>query len=812
MSSGEAEGGGFGALLRGYRSASGLTQEELASRSGLSLRAIGSMEQGQTTRPYPDSVRSLADALALPGPQREQLIQAARRATPDDSGSIAGGGRTDGSDLPGRPAGGTQPAMVVPRQLPPAVRHFAGRARELRMLAGLPEPGAGAGAGAGGSLPVVVIAGTAGVGKTALAVHWAHRAASQFADGQLYVDLRGFDPSAEPAAAAEALQGFLVALGVPPGQVPAGVQDRAGLFRSLLASRSVLIVLDNARDAGQVRPLLPGNPACLVVVTSRSELAGLVAADDAGPLLLDVLTFADARELLARRLGEGRVAAEPSAAAELIGICARLPLALAVVAARAAVSPGLALQEISADMQLTAGELTTGTQVPAGADAAGMQVRAGTLDAMDTGEAATSLRAVFSWSYRELSGPAARMFRLLGVHPGPDITPAAAASLAGLPARQSRAVLRELARCHLVTGQPQGRLAFHDLLRAYAADRALAQDSEKDRRAALHRMLDHYLHTAHTAARLLFPPADIDALDPAQPGVTPEDMTGYDQAMAWFEAEHRVLLTVIQLAAGTGFDAYAARLPSALTVFLDRRGYWDDYTASQRTALAASQRLADRLGQARAHRGLGHASTRQGAFSDARAHFAQSLQVYRQLGDRTGQARVCMGLAYVYERQARHPEALASSLEALDHYRAAGNRPRQANALNNIGWCHAEMGNYQQALSFCHQAISLDQEFGNQHGEAADWDSLGYAHYQLADYAQAASCHQKAAGLFGVSGDRGGHAVALEHLGDARLAAGDPQTARQSFQQALTIYDDLGSGDAEPVRAKLRKASRQRTP
>jgi tetratricopeptide (TPR) repeat protein len=653
--------------------------------------------------------------------------------------------------------------------------------------------------------------------KTALAVHWAHRAASRFADGQLYVDLRGFGPSAEPVAAAEALRGFLVALGVPPGQVPAGVQDRAGLFRSLLASRSMLIVLDNAREAGQVRPLLPGNPACLVVVTSRSELAGLVAADGAGPLPLDVLTFADARELLARRLGQGRVAAEPYAAAELIGICARLPLALAIVAARAAVSPGLALQEISADMQLTAGELsagelTTGTQVPAWAGAAGMQVRAGTLDAMDTGEAATSLRAVFSWSYRERSGPAARMFRLLGVHPGPDITPAAAASLAGLPAHQSRAVLRELAGCHLVTGQPRGRFAFHDLLRAYAADRALAQDSEKDRRAALHRMLDHYLHTAHTAALLLFPPADIDALDPAQPGVTPEDMTGYDQAMAWFEAEHRVLLTVIQLAAGTGFDAYAARLPSALTVFLDRRGYWDDYTATQRTALAASQRLADRLGQARAHRGLGHASTRQGAFSDARAHFAQSLQVYRQLGDRTGQARVCMGLAYVYERQAKYPETLAISLEALDHYRAAGNQARQANALNNIGWCHAQMGNYQQALAFCHQAISLDQELGNQHGEAADWDSLGYAHYQLADYAQAASCHQKSAGLFGAYGDRDGQAAAFEHLGDARLAAGDPQTARQSWQQALTIYDDLGSGDAEPVRAKLRKASLQRTP
>jgi transcriptional regulator with XRE-family HTH domain len=342
MSSAEATGGGFGELLRQCRSASGLTQEELAGRAGLSVRAIAKMEGGATIRPYRRSVQLIADALELHGPEREQLAQAARPRAAE----IAGTSRQNRA-VPA--AGVTQPPTAIPRQLPAATPHFTGRAAEIEALNGLLE----AAAETGGTVLISAIAGTAGVGKTALAVRWAHQVADRFADGQLYVDLRGFDPSGEPVRPAEAIRGLLDALGVPSGQIPVTTQAQAGLYRSLLAVRNVLVVLDNARDAAQVRPLLPGNRACLVVVTSRSQLSGLIAIDGACPLYLDVLTPAEAIELLARRLGPERLAIEPRAADELIGLCARLPLALAIVAARAALNPMLTLEEITAGLRLT---------------------------------------------------------------------------------------------------------------------------------------------------------------------------------------------------------------------------------------------------------------------------------------------------------------------------------------------------------------------------------------------------------------------------------------------------------------------------
>jgi len=753
-----------------------MTQEELAERSGLSARTIANMERGRTTRPFSGSVRRIADALALPSPEREHLVQAARRG----AAQVAW---MPGQSRSGRATGGSQPAVAVPRQLPPAVPHFAGRADELKALTSLLDGAAGV----AGTVVISAITGTAGIGKTALAAHWAHQAADRFADGQLYVNLRGFDPSGEPVPPAEALREFLDALGVPSGQIPATTQARAGLYRSLLASRSMLILLDNARDAAQVRPLLPGASACMVVVTSRSQLAGLVAADGAFPLFLDVLTHADARELLARRLGPERLDSEPRAAQELIGLCARLPIALAIVAARAALSSALAMHELAGDLRAATSRL----------------------DVMDTGETATSMRAVLSWSYQMLTDPAARMFRLLGVHPGPDITAAAAASLAGLAGGQAQTLLGELVRCHLVAEHPPGRFAFHDLLRAYAAEHASAQDSVPERRAAIHRALDHYLQTAHAAA-LVSPHFDRIALVPPQLGVIPEDVAGHGQAMAWFEAEHRVLLAVITQAASTGFDAHACQLPSALRVFLDRRGYYDDCAATQQIALAASLRLADLPGQARAHQGLGQAGTLLGSYAEARTHFEHALNLCRQLRDRQGQARAYIGLAFVLERQGRYAQSLAQCAQALELYQAIGDRTRQAITLNNVGWCHAQMGDYQLALTSLRQAIALHQELGDADGQAATstWDSLGYAYHQLGDYAQAASCLGKAVRLFGEFGDRHGQAQALAHLGDARLAAGHPEMAREVWQQALAILDDLRHPDAEHVRLKLQQSGR----
>jgi hypothetical protein len=329
------------------------------------------------------------------------------------------------------------------------------------------------------------------------------------------VNLRGFDPGGSPVSAAEAVRGFLEAFAVPPERIPVTAGGQVALYRSLLAGRRVLVVLDNARDAGQVRPLLPGSPGCMVVVTSRNQLTGLIAADGAHPVALDLLTAAEARQLLALRLGEDRVAAEEQAVRQVIGCCARLPLALAIAAARAAACP----------------------QFPLAALASGLRDARGTLRALRGGEdAAADLRAVFSWSYRQLSPPAARLFRLLSLHPAPGIGAPAAASLAGLPLPQTRVLLAELARASMTTEPAPGRYASHDLLRCYAAELSRSCDSTAQRDQAAGRVLDHYLHTACHAHRILCPFYDQLPVPPPRPGTTPEAPTDPAQVMAWFTA------------------------------------------------------------------------------------------------------------------------------------------------------------------------------------------------------------------------------------------------------------------------------------
>ena len=417
--------------------------------------------------------RTLAEELGIdPGQALRELETAILRQDPSLD--------TPAPAIALRPAA---PAALVPAQLPPTVAAFAGRSTELASLdAILPRQGQG-GPGQDAAVVISVIAGTAGVGKTALAVHWAHRVAARFPDGQLYVNLRGFDPCGPAADPAQALRGFLDAFALPPERIPASLDAQMALYRSLLAGKRVLVVLDNARDAEQVRPLLPGSPGCLAIVTSRNHLTGLIATQGAHPLDLDLLTPAEARELLARRLGTGRAGGEPEAVDEIIAGCAGLPLALTIAAARAATSPGFPLDVFAA-------ELREASRV---------------LDPFDAGDVATDVRAVFSWSYRALSPDAARLFRLLSLHPGPDITVTAAASLAGIPAARARALLAELTRGHLLAEPRPGQYAFHDLLRAYATEQTHAHDDDDARRSAAGRVLDHCLHAAHAAATLIDP-------------------------------------------------------------------------------------------------------------------------------------------------------------------------------------------------------------------------------------------------------------------------------------------------------------------
>jgi tetratricopeptide (TPR) repeat protein len=572
---------------------------------------------------------------------------------------------------------------------------------------------------------------------------------------------------------------------VPAQRIPAGLPAQIGLYRSLLADRRVLIVLDNARDAEQVRPLLPGSPGCRVVITSRNQLSGLVAADGAHPLTLDLLTTAEAGALLARRLGAERVAAEPDAVDEIIMRCARLPLALAIVAARAVLRAGLPLAALAGELRDTHGGL----------------------GAFHGDDPATNVRAVFSWSYHTLSTDAARLFRLLGLHPGPDIAVAAAASLAGVPLARARPLLAELTRAHLAAVHTAGRYTCHDLLRAYATEQAHTHDTDDERRTATHRLLDHYLHTTHTADRLVEPLGRQLTLAPYQPGVTAVDLADYEQAMAWLTSEHRVLLAAISQANGT-FDGHTWQLAHCLRYFFVRRAMWQDMTTAQRHALAAAERLGDRLAQALIHDGMVQAHGMLGRQDDAYLHLRRALDLFEELGDHAGEGHMHLALAWMAGLRGRHAEALRHAQRSLDLYRAAKHRAWQARALSGVGWYHAELGDYPTAVARLQDALVLHQEVGDISGESDTWHSLGLAHHRLEQYERAAACYRRALDLTRQTLDRHDEATYLNDLGDTRLALGDHHAAVAAWQRALRIFEEIGNFDADDVRAKLADQTR----
>jgi tetratricopeptide (TPR) repeat protein/DNA-binding SARP family transcriptional activator len=744
-------------------------------------------------------------------------------------------------------------SLVVPRQLPAVAPHFTGRAAELAGLDSLLDAAAGDGA----AVVISAVGGMAGVGKTALAVRWAHRVADRFPGGQLYVNLRGFGPAGDLVDPAAAIRGFLDGLGVAAERIPVSTQAQAGLYRSLLAGRRMLLVLDNARDEDQVRPLLPGSGSCVVVVTSRTRLTGLAAGEGARLVSLDVLSDDDAHEVLAGRLGDGRAAAEPDALAELIRLCGRLPLALAITAARAADRPGFPLAGLAA-------ELREGQR----------------LAGLDAGDAATSVQAVFWWSYQQLDAAAARMFRLLGLHPGHDITEDAAARLAGLPGRQARDLLRSLVRGCLLTEPRPGRYVFHDLLRAYATGQAEAADSRTGRHAALTRLFDYYLAAAEAAAKAL--PTEGWPRGTVAPDPGARDFTSEDAAWAWLDAERANLTAIAAHAAGSGWPGSTIRLASALFRYLDDAGHYTDARTVHTAALGAARRVSDRSAQADELRHCA-ADFRQGRYDQASGKLRAALEIYRDLGDRFGQERTLSNLGLVLRRQGSYAEAvdhhrqalvlaralgdtfgealaltgLGSTLclqghyqPAIDHHRQAialyqeiGDRREEGFALENLAvalvrqerWqeaadCldlalaalrqarsrHSEVaitntfgavlagqGHYQEAADHCRQALSLCRELGDRSGEAGALNSIGEALTALGIPAQASSQHQDALTVAAEVNDRYEQARAHRGLARASTATGDTIQARRYWQHAFTLYTDLGCPEASQARTAL---------
>ncbi|MGF1425477.1 BTAD domain-containing putative transcriptional regulator [Kitasatospora sp. LaBMicrA B282] len=704
---------------------------------------------------------ALAEELGIdPGPELQRLHQAV--LTNDPTLTITG-------PTPGPSWQRASAPRVVPRQLPPSSAHFVGRATQVRRLDAQWEAAAGA--------PLMVISaigGTAGIGKTALALYWAHLHADQFPDGQLYVNLRGFDPTGAPLPPMTALRGFLTALGVPAQAMSADPDEQVSLYRSHLAGRRMLVVLDNARDAEQVRPLLPGAPGCLVLVTSRDQLAGLVALDGAVPLTLDLLTRDEAHDLLIRRLGRDRVAREQADVDELIEWCVRLPLALNI-AARATLQVNRPLAGFLDELRDTHRRL----------------------DALSTGEAAADVRVVFSWSYRTLTPESARVFRLLGMYPGPDISLSAAAGLAGHDPDTTRHALDELSRAHLITEHSPGRYSLHDLLRAYAAEQAQVHDDDVERQAALRRVVDFYAHTADAAHRFLDPhrPPVLPLPAPA-PGSRPHPLPDHAVALAWFDAEHACLLAAQHIATACGWHRAVWVLAWALDAFHHRRGHRHDQLAVWRAGLTAAEYLPDPTARARAHVFLGDACTNLGRHEEAIEHLHQALALAEHHPDLTAQARAQHSLALAWGQQGDDGRALLHAAHALPLYRALDNPVWEANALNLVGWYAARLGEYERAREHCQASLALRHRHHDPQGEANTLDSLGYIDHHTGHRDQAIVSYRQAVALYRDLGHTYSVADALDGLGHPHAALGQHDQARTVWREALELYRQQGRDQA----------------
>ncbi|MGY1497221.1 AfsR/SARP family transcriptional regulator [Streptomyces sp. QTS52] len=741
--------------------------------------------------------KRLSDELgAVPGAearQEHQAILSGKTATPavhhTPPGTGAGIGRV----------------RVVPAQLPMDAAGFTGREEELARL----EKVLGAAAERPTAVVVSAVSGTAGVGKTALVVHWAQRARDRFPDGQLYVNLRGYDPD-RPMTAPEALVRFLTALGVSGQDIPLEADERAARYRTAVAGRRMLIVLDNAATVEQVRPLLPGTGSCAVLVTSRDSLAGLVAREGAHRLDLDLLP-ADAAHTLLRRLVGSRAEAEPDAVDALAAQCARLPLALRVAAELAVARPATPLTDLVTEL-------------------ADQQRRLDLLDA--DGDPRAAVAVVFSWSLRQLPADAARTFRLLGLHPGPDLDAHAAAALTDSDLADTRRALDVLARAHLVQPVDTARYGMHDLLRAYATRLATAEDAPEAREAALDRLFDHYLATSAAAMSCLHP-AEAH-LRPAvpEPATPVPDLSDPDAARAWLNAERTCLTAVSAHTATHGRPTHAIRLSLTLYRYLIS-GHHTDGLTMHGHARDAARLIADPASEARALLGLGTAYWQLARHEPARRHLQEALTLFRQAGDPTGQARALVNLGLVDERLGRllsaveyleqalvlyrsvddrSGEALAlkdlASVEgqlgrygqAADHLRQAlallrltGNRYVEAHALNDLGTVEARLGLLGSAARNQERALALLREIGDRYGEAGVLHSLGTLHTQRDQHAQAAECHRQALTIYCQNGDRDGQARALNGLGEAARAAGRPTDALAHHTDALAIAEDIGS-------------------
>jgi tetratricopeptide (TPR) repeat protein len=661
---------------------------------------------------------------------------------------------------------GSAAGRLVPRQLPMDVPGFTGRALQLAALDAL--------LACQGQRPAALIsavAGTAGVGKTALAVHWAHRIADQFPDGQLYVDLRGYDPQ-RPLAPSEALARFLRGMGVNGDQIPADEAESAARYRTMLAGRRMLVVLDNAYRADQVRPLLPGSPSCFVLVTSRDDLAGLVARDGACRVDLDLLTVAEAVTLLRRLIGH-RVDAEPESAAALAERCTRLPLALRIAAELAAAHPDMTLADVLD----------------------GLQDEQDRLDVLQVAQdPRTAVRSVFSWSCQHLTSDAARAFSLLGLHPGPDTDAYALAALAEIPLRHAQALLGELASAHLVAPGREGRYSMHDLLRAYAAERAAQTLGPAERDAARAGLFGYLLSTAAAAMDTLFPhehglrPHPPPALSPA-PAVTEPAA-----AARWLDQQRPALTAAAVQAARHGWPRHSVDLSRVLWRVLEVGGH---YTEALTIHSAAAEAAAEHGGRADVLANLGSIHWWLGNHQKARECFEQSLAGHREAGQAEGEARALGRLGLVCERLGDYPAAVARMREALAICRRTGNRYGEGSHLLNLGTLHRRLGHYTEAAEHQRAAAAVFVGLGEVRLEGYALGNLGATDSLLGRHAEALAQLNRALVNCQRAADRGGEGSALGTIGAVHRRLRQYPEALDYLHRALAISRETGDRSLE---------------
>jgi tetratricopeptide (TPR) repeat protein len=661
----------------------------------------------------------------------------------------------------------------VPRQLPAAVGGFVGREEELAALTSMiGQPGQPGAAGQPGAVVISAIGGTAGVGKTALAVHWAHQVAAQFRDGQLYVNLRGYDPD-QPMTPADALAAFLRALGVTESRIAADTGERAAQYRSLLAGRRMLIVLDNAGSVEQVRPLLPATPGCMVIVTSRDALAGLVARDGARRLELDLLPPAEAVALLRELIGE-RAALDPEATAALAALCARLPLALRVAAEHVVSRPAVPLPDLVDEL-------------------AGQDSRLDLLSA--GGDARTAVRAVFSWSCHGLAAETVRVFRLLGLHPGPDLDSYAVAALAEATPANAQRLLEVLAAAYLVQPAQPGRYVLHDLLRAYARELAAAADGGEGERAALTRLFDHYLGASAAAMDTLFP-GERDTRPAAVPAARVLSLTRPAAARAWLEAQRLCLVAASAHMAAHGWPGHATRLARILFSYLDG-GHTLDAVTVHTHAVQAARRAGDRAAETTALLDLMLVDVNRGLFRQAVTNLQQALGLYQQAGDRAGVARVLGNLGQANTYLGHYPLAIAQCRQALSMYRQAGDRPRQTHALEALARIYVRQGCYPRADACLREALELGRGQDNRAGRAYVLIHLSQLRLRQGDSQQAADHAHQALEWFRELGNTSGAAHARLALSQVDLSRGRYQQAVSEIRAVLAVYEAIGERNDE---------------